>query len=331
MASWIETLRMRRVAAVALCCAGFAAAAFGQTDSVEAPSEAATLAEEAQTKAAGIAAAVGRGEDPASVAALADEALAAAERALALEPEGHASYLAIGLVHRSLWRFSAARRAYERAYALAPRDPAVLFNFGWFNSFSGRHAQAIAMAERGIELARNDANAHRDLGIAHAYAGNAAEAQTALAQCIALNPRVAVCHIWRSFMLGLLGQADEAAQALALAEQLAGDTMNAATTSSIAHSYSRIGRHADAARLFARLERLALDGVVGAGSWPLGHLAVGDTAEAYVALERAVAKVENHEPDEGFFNLMIIKSNVLRNPVLDEPRFVALRERIGAF
>src|SRR5690606_20235410 len=208
---------------------------------------------------------------------------------------------------------------------------AVLFAFGWFNAFSGRHAQAIAMGERGVALAPDDASAHRDLGIAYAYAGDAENGAAALRRCTALDPEIAVCHIWLGFMLGLLGEPDEAARELALAEALAGEAMNAATTSSIAHAYSRIGRAADAARLFARLERLGREGVVGAGSWPLGHLAVGDVEQAYAALERAVAKIEEREPDEGFFNLMIIKGNVLQNPVLDEPRFVALRERIGAF
>ena len=70
-------------------------------------------------------------------------------------------------------------------------------------------------------------------------------------------------------------------------------------------------------------------GVVGAGSWPLGYLAIGDEAQAYRWLDRAVSKIERHEPDEGFFNLMIIKANVVANPVLEEPRFKELRQRIG--
>jgi hypothetical protein len=91
----------------------------------------------------------------------------------------------------------------------------------------------------------------------------------------------------------------------------------------------RAGLDDDAHRLFALLEKMADTRVVGAGSWPLAYLAIGDVDNAYAWLARAVEKVQNHLPDEGFFNLMIIKANVQANPVLEEPRFLALRARIG--
>jgi hypothetical protein len=43
-----------------------------------------------------------------------------------------------------------------------------------------------------------------------------------------------------------------------------------------------------------------------------------------------VENIENHEPDAGFLNLQTIKTNVHANPILDEPPFSELRDRIGA-
>ncbi|HEX6997828.1 MAG TPA: hypothetical protein VF322_06765 [Gammaproteobacteria bacterium] len=321
----------RRLFAAALAAAIAWLSALPPARAQEGVTEATALAVAAQELAAGIAPAVARGEPLETVTASALRAIETAEQALALDPALVEAHLAIAQVHRQFWRWSAARRAYEAAYAVAPNDPAVLFNYGWFNSFSGRHPQAIAMAERAVRLAPTAATAQRDLGIAHAYAGNPEPAAAALGRCTALDPDALVCHIWLSFMLGRLGRIEEAAAELAAAERLAAQAMSPAAASSIAHGYSRIGRGDDAARLFARLERMAGERAVGAGSWPLAYLAVGDAQQAFQWLERAVAKIERREPDEGFFNLMIIKANVLANPVLDEARFVALRERIGAF
>ena len=58
------------------------------------------------------------------------------------------------------------------------------------------------------------------------------------------------------------------------------------------------------------------------------YLALGDVEQAHHWVALAVEKVERHEPDAGFLNLMAIKINPYRNPVLEEPRFRALRDRI---
>ena len=96
------------------------------------------------------------------------------------------------------------------------------------------------------------------------------------------------------------------------------------------YSYSRIDQSEDVARLFSEFEKAAADGVVGAGTWALAYLGLGDSDQALRWLRVAVEKIENHEPDAGFLNLMSIKTNVQANPVLDEPRFRELRDRIGA-
>ena len=52
------------------------------------------------------------------------------------------------------------------------------------------------------------------------------------------------------------------------------------------YSYSRIGRSDDVARLVADFEKLAAGGPVGAGTWGLMYLALGDSDEAHRWLER---------------------------------------------
>ena len=283
----------------------------------------------AEQYALAIAGTVARGNDAAAVAALDRLAVHNAEKAIALDPSLDNAYSALALAHRQFWRWPQAEAAYRRAYELKPNDAGIMLNYGWFNSFTGRHDEAVAIAQRGIALHPTLANPYRDLGVAEAYAGNAQGASKAMRDCIAMDPKITICHIYLAFALIRLGQPEPAGAELALAEQLFGDAPTPATVSSVAHGYFRAGRREDAARLFKKLEEQAANGIVGAGSWPLGYLAIGDEEQAFTWLERAVSKIENHEPDEGFFNLMIIKANVAANPVLEQPRFRALRARIG--
>jgi tetratricopeptide (TPR) repeat protein len=290
---------------------------------------AAAYALKAEHYAAGIAGAVTRGDNPAA-AELDRLAVRHANQALRLDATLTNALSALGLAHRQFWRWPEALAAYDQAYALTPSDANALFNWIWFNSFARRHDVAIAAAQRGVELHAASANAHRDLGLALAYAGQPEPASAALRQCAEIDARVSICHIYLALMQVRLGNPTVAAAELGKAEELFGPAPTPATVSSVAHAYSRAGRRADASRLFGRLEAQAASGVVGAGSWPLGYLAMGDAERAFEWLTRAVEKIERHEPDEGFFNLMIIKANVGANPILDEPRFRALRDRIGA-
>jgi serine/threonine-protein kinase len=284
----------------------------------------------AEHYAQAIAAAAARAEDPAPARELHALAVANAERALALDPSLDNAYAALGLAHRQLWYWPEALAAYAEAYARRPADATAMSNWIWLSSFARRHEEAITVAARAAALYPASANAHRDLGLAHAYAGNLQPASAALRACIARDPRVTICHIYLAFMQIRLGNPAVAVVELQTAEELFGASPTPATLSSVAHGYFRAGRPDDAARLVARVQQLAARGVVGAGSWPLAHLAVADSQRAYEWLERAVAKIERHEADEGFFNLMIVKANVAANPVLEEARFRALRDRIGA-
>ena len=281
-------------------------------------------------QASAIAGAAARSEDPAEALEFARVATVAAERALAADPALADAHLALGLTARQLWRWTQAEQAFARAYELAPNDANVVFNYGWFSAFRGAHTRAIAIAERGARLTPERATAHRDLGIVHAYAGNEREAAAALQRCTEIDPSVSVCHIYLGFMRHRLGDDAAARESLRETERLFGASITAAGASSLAHAYSRVGLSEDARRLVAMLEEMTATGVVGAGTWPLAYLAIGDVESAYRWLERAVEKVERNEPDEGFFNLMIIKANVQANPVLEEPAFAELRAQIGA-
>ena len=58
------------------------------------------------------------------------------------------------------------------------------------------------------------------------------------------------------------------------------------------------------------------------------YLAIGEDEKALEWLELVAQKAARHEPDGYFFGLMSLRMNVLADPVLDRPEFVAALSRI---
>jgi tetratricopeptide (TPR) repeat protein len=293
------------------------------------PQSALTLALEAQQYAQGIANAAATEADPAIATERAARAIGAARHSLELDNSSATAFAALGLAYRQIWQSTLSIEAFEQALALDPLDANHAFNVSWLRAFRGEFERATEVAEASVALNPARASAHRDLGIVLAYARNPQAALAELQRCIELDPTIGVCHIYSGFMYHRLGNNGSAEAALREAERLFGDGMSPAAASSLAHAYARVGRTSDARRLYDRLLAMSVERVVGLGTWPLAYLAIGDRAQALEALTRAVEKGERGEPDEGYFNMMIIKANVQNNPVLEEARFVALRERIG--
>ena len=79
-------------------------------------------------------------------------------------------------------------------------------------------------------------------------------------------------------------------------------------------------------RLFTRLEALANDYNIGSATWASAYLAIGEEERA---LEWLIAAAENQMPDEGFSMLWNLRANTFGNPILDQPEFVEVRNRLG--
>jgi hypothetical protein len=113
-----------------------------------------------------------------------------------------------------------------------------------------------------------------------------------------------------------------------LLERMLGDNRPLVFLPELAYAYSRLGRDDDVARLFAEIEARAADTDVGVGTWAMAYLAAGDEDEALRRLEAVTEKVRNHEPDQGYLQLMNLKMNFLADPKLEEPRFAEVLSRI---
>jgi hypothetical protein len=115
---------------------------------------------------------------------------------------------------------------------------------------------------------------------------------------------------------------------LRTAERLFGDNPIIGFFPEIAYTYSRIGYHDDARRVLEEIRAHPNAANLGAGGWAIAYLAVGDKAEALRWFDVLAEKARNHENDPGLISAMNVKMNIQRDPVLAEPEFVAVLNRV---
>ncbi len=95
----------------------------------------------------------------------------------------------------------------------------------------------------------------------------------------------------------------------------------------LADAYAHLDRRQDVVRLFNKLAEREKDRPVRQATWALAYLALENYEEA---LQRLEAAVNNPPAFGGLFSLGDIKANPYADPVLEQPRWRALRDRIGA-
>ena len=96
----------------------------------------------------------------------------------------------------------------------------------------------------------------------------------------------------------------------------------------LAYSYGRIGRTADAMRVFAEIEAIAESQEIGAGGWAMAYLSIGDQERALEQLRLGAERARDKVLDQGFFSLMNLRMNVTNDPVLEQPEFAAARAEL---
>jgi hypothetical protein len=79
----------------------------------------------------------------------------------------------------------------------------------------------------------------------------------------------------------------------------------------------------------AEFEAVGTQRDIGTGSRAVAALALGDRAKLRQWLTAAVDKIERHEPDAGYYDLMSIRANSFGEAILDEPEFRELRSKLG--
>jgi len=259
-------------------------------------------------------------------AELEDRARSDLQRALALNPDIGAAYDGLARIHQFNWRGNEALEAYERAVELAPSDPNILIYFATFCVMIGRNTQAIDLAQRAVELDPNSGQVQNWTFYVHEVAGDIESALEAAHRAAELLPTFGLGHLLVGQMERLSGNHDDALRHIRVAEQLMLDEINPAFLAELITGYGMLDQHGDAKRIYARFEKMAKSRRIPTGPWALAHVGLRNREEALHWLKLTA---EDPEPYVAHFTLMNMKANGYRDPMLDEPEFVAVRERLG--
>ena len=247
-----------------------------------------------------------------------------AERALALDPTLGEAHAALAFVHQVHWRWDEAEREFEEALRLSPNDAEILSQYSRTKRYRGEYDDAVGIARRAAELDPQSSWSHYFLGICYRYAGDFDAAAESFRAAIEINPAIGNRHAQLAFAEISRGNWAEALTELQVAEQLYGEDIGSIRIPQLANAYAQMDRQDDVERLFNALNERAENSPVNPALWALMYIALEGYDQALEWLEIAI---DDRAPD--LVTLGDIKGNPFANPVLDEPRFQALRARIG--
>ena len=243
-----------------------------------------------------------------------------AKIAVGLDPNLSMAYMAQAFIYYSNLHGTAAKQAFERALQLGPNDVDILDEYALFLIFMGEDEEAAHIAKRAVTLAPKVAHYLSHLGNAYMYAGNPTAAAEQYRLAIPIQSS-AGRHLSLGLMEILLGNRTEALKELKIADQLE-NSINPNDVARLAYAYSRLGLSEDAIRVHNTLKIRTDNGqLIRESAWALSFLAIGEVDKAFELIAQ--------NPDEGIRYLQIVKSNIMKDPILDQPRFVELRNQIG--
>ncbi len=242
-----------------------------------------------------------------------DKAQADAAKAIALAPNLSEGYLARAVAYQDLLEFKEASEEYERALVLGPGNARVLRDYGSFAVYMGRSDPGLTALRRAVVLDPLNSSAQGFLGQALVALRRYPEAVAAYNDAEALpstTPGPFLATIGTAYYL--LGDFESAR---ASCEENRDDSES---QSCLAKTYEKLGRHADAEAVFAKLRSTRGD----AWAYEYGQIYAqwGNTAKALEWLESAL-RLRN--PD-----LVRLKTEPLLDPLRKEPRFQAIEREL---
>ena len=241
-----------------------------------------------------------------------DKARADAREALALAPDLAQAHVALAVVSGVTLDFTQASDEYERALALAPGNAEVLRQSGGFAARMGHFDAGVAAARRAVVLDPLARQSHGGLAQALYAARRYADAVATSAEVISLAPDFKSAYALRGLAYYALGDLKSARASCETKPDYWGNQQ------CLAVIYDKLGRHADAEAVIAKLK--AENGDDTAYQYATIYAQWGNRPKALEWLETALRL-----RDPGLRDL---KTDPLLDPLRQEPRFQAIEREL---
>ena len=248
-----------------------------------------------------------------------------AEKALSLNPDLRATYLALALNHQFNWRGQQAQEAYEQSLEHGPSDASILHWFSGFKWLARDYDRALELARRATALDPQNILSQTFLGLILHSSGDHRASVDTFAKAIALHPGSPHLHLHSALPEVALGNEARAAESLKIADELMPEAAAPAIHIHVAYGYARLGRREEAVKCVAKARRIIGDLFADPAVWAWASLAEGDQAAALDWLRSTVDKPELRQE---VFVRGFVKENAWHDPVFEQPEFSALRNRM---
>jgi TolB-like protein len=264
---------------------------------------------------------------------MAASVLADVDHALA-QPERHGSHatahLARALLHTQFWRLSEASADLDRAIELVGTEsrPIDYHNLTWQLAYVGRCEEGISFGERSIEKwpDTQPAYAHLMLGMAYMCADRSVAAIEAMREAVKSNPDIILPQVYLFILELASGGAPTNPD---IVEAFIAGTDIPTLIASYAYATALYVDKEKARAAIAKIAALEQNGArIGLVDRLTVALARGNREQAKEWIHLLVKKIESEQPDAGAPGLLWIWGNIIGDPILDEPEFVALRKQL---
>jgi TolB-like protein/Flp pilus assembly protein TadD len=252
-----------------------------------------------------------------------------ADRALEIDPETGLAYSAYGIIHRMNWEMREALENFESAYELSPNDASLLNDYIFTLAIADQDDKSIQLSERLLKIDPSERWLMRLIFIA---AGRLDEALVIIKDGLERNisnltgaNAVSRNYLTLALIELALGNEAEARRSLELAETLVvGQTHNNFDVD-LAYVYMRLNEREKAAAIVEKLRSTVdFNQFFNVTTSLRAYLAAG---EIDLALELVATHIDYKNPNA--ISIAYIRDNVFRDPVLEQPEWVALRQGIN--
>jgi TolB-like protein/Flp pilus assembly protein TadD len=248
------------------------------------------------------------------LAALYDQAVESAQRAIALGPDLADAHSTLGFtLFQGRLDARAARAPFERSRELGAGEATVLARYALYSARTGRHREASEAMERALTLDRLNPLIHRAAG-AIAYAARRwSDSIPPARQALAMNPKVSRAHAAIGDALLMLGRLDEARS------EYAAEPATDVRLPGLAIVGRRLGNEAEAEAALSQLVAEFGESTLYQQAQVLADW--GRPVDALARLEGALAL--------GDSGLIYARNDPFLDPLRGDPRFGKLLNRLG--